>query len=177
MLGRLAALVIRRRITFLVGVVVFVLVAGAFGGSVAKHLSSGGFNDPGSPSARAERELHRVFHADSPNLVLLVTAKAGTVDTPAVAAEATAVTQRLAGTAHVSQAVSYWTLGSPPPLRSCPVMLPASVPGPPPGRGRRGGKGALRSEVETYLSFRHGPWTSSRAFIRKRRHRRHRRRS
>src|SRR5437764_6185609 len=118
MLGRLAALVIRRRITFLAGVGVFVVVAGALGGNVAKHLTSGGFNDPGAASARAESDLQRVFHADQPNLVLLVTAKAGTVDAPAVAAEGAALTQRLASTPNISQAVSYWTLGSPPPLRS-----------------------------------------------------------
>jgi RND superfamily putative drug exporter len=118
MLGSLTALVIRRRVTFLAIVGVFVVVAAALGGNVAKHLSSGGFNDPGSASARAESELERVFHADQPNLILLVTAKTGTVDDPAVAAQAAALTQRLAATPGISQAASYWTLGSPPPLRS-----------------------------------------------------------
>jgi RND superfamily putative drug exporter len=118
MLGSLAALVIRRRVAFLAGVAAFVFVAAAIGGNVAKHLSSGGFNDTGSPSAQAENELRRVFHADQPNLVLLVTSKAGTVDDPAVVSAATALTQRLATTPGISQSVSYWTLGSPPPLRS-----------------------------------------------------------
>src|SRR5437660_7381476 len=118
MLGKLAALVIRRRLTFLAGVAVFVLAAGAVGGNVAKHLSSGGFNDPDAPSSQAERELRRVFHSDEPNLVLLVTAKAGTVDSPPVVAAGTAVTQHLGATPHVNQAVSYWSLGGPPPLRS-----------------------------------------------------------
>src|SRR5438067_8368497 len=118
MLGSLAALVIRRRVTFLAVVGVFVVVAAALGGNVAKHLSSGGFNDPGAPSEQAHRELARVSHADQPNLILLVTAKAGTVDDPAVAAQGAALTQRLATTPGISQSVSYWTLGSPPPLRS-----------------------------------------------------------
>jgi RND superfamily putative drug exporter len=118
MLGNLAALVIRRRITFLAAVGVFVVVAAALGGNVAKHLSSGGFNDPGAASEQAHRELVRVFHADQPNLILLVTAKTGTVDDPAVAAQGSALTQRLATTPGISQSVSYWTLGTPPPLRS-----------------------------------------------------------
>src|SRR5947208_290180 len=118
MLGSLTALVIRRRVTFLALVGLFVVAAAALGGNVAKHLSSGGFNDPGAPSQQAENELRRVFHSDQPNLILLVTAKTGTVDDPAVAAEGVAVTQRLATTPGIGQAVSYWTLGSPPPLRS-----------------------------------------------------------
>src|SRR5438270_13108242 len=98
MLGNLAALVIRRRVTFLALVGVFVVVAAALGGNVAKHLSSGGFNDPGSASEQAHRELVRVFHADQPNLILLVTAKSGTVDDPAFASQATARTQLRAPT-------------------------------------------------------------------------------
>src|SRR4051812_36152842 len=118
MLGNLAALVIRRRVTFLLCVMGFIVLAGAVGGNVAKHLSSGGFNDPGSASEQAQRELRRVFRADEPNLILLVTAKNGSADSPEVAAAGTALTNKLAGTPNVSQAVSYWTLGSPPPLKS-----------------------------------------------------------
>src|SRR5205814_8864665 len=98
MLGNLAALVVRRRVSFLVLVVAFVLVAGALGGNVAKHLTSGGFNDPSSPSSQAERQLRSVFHSDQPNLVLLVTARQGDADTPAVAAEGSALTAELART-------------------------------------------------------------------------------
>src|SRR5437588_4274091 len=118
MLGNLAALVIRRRVTFLAGVGIFVIVAALVGGNVAKHLSSGGFNDPGAPSEQAHRDLVRAFHADQPNLILLVTAKIGTVDDPAVAAQGAALTQHVATAPGISQAVSYWTLGSPPPLKS-----------------------------------------------------------
>ena len=49
MLGSLTALVIRRRVTFLALVGLFVVAAAALGGNVAKHLSSGGFKDPGAP--------------------------------------------------------------------------------------------------------------------------------
>src|SRR5207249_2512972 len=83
-----------------------------------KHLTSGGFNDPSSPSSQAQRQLRTVFHSDEPNLVLLVTARQGDVDSPAVTGEGNALTNELARTPGVGQAVSYWSLGSPPPLRS-----------------------------------------------------------
>nr|MDQ3293414.1 MMPL family transporter [Actinomycetota bacterium] len=51
--------------------------------------------------------------------VLLLTAPApATVDDPAVAATGTALTAELVADPRVTQAVSYWSLGSPPPLRS-----------------------------------------------------------
>ena len=54
-----------------------IVLAGVFGGGVAKRLSSGGFNDPGAQSTRANNVLRDQFHTGDPNVVLLVTAKAG----------------------------------------------------------------------------------------------------
>jgi RND superfamily putative drug exporter len=109
---------VRRRRWILIGSVIGVVVAGAFGGSVIQKLSNGGFTDPQSESQQAERVLDRVFNAGNPNLVLLVTARQGNVDQPAVAAAGTALTKELADTPGIQQAFSYWTLGSPQPLRS-----------------------------------------------------------
>ena len=114
----LATSVTRWRIAILVAAVVLLGVAGVFGGSVASQLSSGGFDDPGSESAQARRQLDIIFGTGDPNLVLLVTAKDGGADDPAVAAAATRLTAELAAEPDVAQAVSYWTLGTPPPLRS-----------------------------------------------------------
>ncbi|HEV8420475.1 MAG TPA: MMPL family transporter, partial [Actinomycetota bacterium] len=95
-----------------------IVLAGVFGGSVIQRLSNGGFTDPGSESERAEEILDGVFHAGNPNLVLLVTAREGTVDDPAVASAGTALTREVAAEPGIQQAFSYWSLGSPPPLRS-----------------------------------------------------------
>jgi len=118
MLERLGRFAVRRRRRILIGTVVGVILAGAFGGSVIGNLSNGGFTDPRSDSQRAEDTLDQVFHAGNPNLVLLVTAKGGTVDDAAVAQAGTALTQELDAEAGIQTAFSYWTLGSPAPLRS-----------------------------------------------------------
>jgi RND superfamily putative drug exporter len=118
MLSRLASLTVRRHRRVLIAALVLFAVAGAVGGGVAKHLSSGGFDNPSSPSSRVKSALAGRFNQGDPNLLLLVTAKAGTVDSPAVRAEGTALTQELGRQPGVALSVSYWTLGSPGPLRS-----------------------------------------------------------
>ena len=118
MLERLARFVVRRRVAVLAAAVLAMVVAGVFGGGVASHLSGGGFDDPGAESSQARRALAGTFGTRTPNLVLLVTSADGSVDSPAVGAAGVALTDELRTTAGVTQATSYWTLGSPPPLRS-----------------------------------------------------------
>ena len=81
MLERLGRFTVRRRRAVLAVTALALVVAAAVGGGVASRLSSGGFTDPGSQSSRAERALRTVFHTGEPNVVLLVTARHGTVDT------------------------------------------------------------------------------------------------
>jgi RND superfamily putative drug exporter len=118
MLARLGRFTVRRRVLVLVAAVLAMVVAGGVGGGVAKHLSGGGFEDPAAESSEAKRVLEASFGSRNPNLVLLVTAKGGSVDSPTAAAAGAALTRELAAETGISQAVSYWTLGSPPPLRS-----------------------------------------------------------
>ena len=114
----LGAFTVAKRRWILLATLVFVALAGALGGGVASHLSSGGFTDPSAESTRAANALDAVFHTGTPNLLLLVTANAGSVDAPAVAAEGTALTAELAAQPGVSNVASYWSLGGAPPLRS-----------------------------------------------------------
>src|SRR5947208_16198753 len=119
MLTRLGAFTVRRRRAVLISALLGLLVAGVVGGNVVKRLSNGGFTDPHSESSRAETILARTFHTGNPNLVLLVTARhGGSVNSPAVVSQGRSLTATLAREPDVVQAVSYWTLGSPPPLRS-----------------------------------------------------------
>jgi RND superfamily putative drug exporter len=116
-LERLAAFAVRHAKAVLLAAVLTALVAGAVGAGVAGRLSTGGFTDPGSSSARAERLLTDRLHRPPANLVLMVTAP-GPVTSPAVAADGLALTNRLAADPGVVQVASYWSLGSPPELVS-----------------------------------------------------------
>jgi putative drug exporter of the RND superfamily len=118
MLARLGRFTVRHRKAVLVGTVVFFVVAGALGGDVASRLSSGGFEDPASESSRASDTIEREFGNQTPDLVLLVTAKNGTVDDADVVEVGNALTARLGSERGVDRAISYWNLGNPPPLRS-----------------------------------------------------------
>lgn len=118
MLASLGRFVVRRRRLVLVAAVLAMVVAGAAGGGVAKHLSGGGFEDPAAESSQAKRVLEASFGARNPNLVLLVTATDGSVDSPTAAAAGAALTRELGAEPGITQAASYWTLGSPPPLHS-----------------------------------------------------------
>ena len=113
MLERLARFLLRRRWAVLAATLVVVVAAGAFGGSAITRLKSGGFDDPGAESTRAAKVLADEFGTGDPNLVLLVTAKGGQVDDPAVAAAGEALTRRLAAEPDLAQVVSYWATGAP----------------------------------------------------------------
>lgn len=124
MLRRLARVTVaRRRLTLVAAVVLFAL-AGTLGGDVAAHLSSGGFEDPSSESFQADQALLDTFDVGVPNVVLLVTADdAGAgetrpVDRPEVAEAGRALTEDLAAPDDLTDVVSYWSLGSVPPLRN-----------------------------------------------------------
>jgi len=118
LLARLANTIVRRRRVVLLAALGFFLIAGAVGGGVASHLSSGGFNDPAAQSTKVDNLLRDRFHSGDPNVVLLVTARQGTVDSPQVAAAGQALTARLANEPSILQATSYWSLGQAPPLKS-----------------------------------------------------------
>ncbi len=110
--ARLGALVVRRArlvlVVALVGAVVSaVLAVGAFGA-----LSDGGQDDPASDSSRAQALLDRDFPGE-PNMIVLVRARDGDVDAPAVAASGTALAARLADEPGVTAVTSYWDSDAP----------------------------------------------------------------
>jgi RND superfamily putative drug exporter len=118
MLTSVARLVTTRARFVLVGAVVFFALAAALGGGVADRLLTGGFEDPASESSQAADLLDERFGTGVPNLVLLVTAEDGDVDSPAVAQAGRDLTDRLAAEPDVVNVVSYWSEGGAPPLRT-----------------------------------------------------------
>jgi len=118
MLSALARFVVRRRKAVLVATLFFVVLAGAFGGTVAESLTSGGFDDPNAEATRATDLLEEEFGTREPQIVLLATLPAGqTVNDEDVAAAGRELTARLGAEPDVVQASSYWTLDNAPPLQ------------------------------------------------------------
>jgi RND superfamily putative drug exporter len=106
----------RKAIVLLAGL--FVIVAAFFGGNVASKLSQGGFDAPSEQSVHAASILSSQFHAGSDNILVLVHATSGTVDSPAATAAGLALTRQLARQSHMADVASYWSLGSPSTLRT-----------------------------------------------------------
>jgi len=108
MFTRIGQFTVRRRRFVLVLTVVVVILAGVLGGAVFDRLSTGGFEDPDSESARAADLLDQEFGAGAPNVVLLVTAEDGDVDAAAVAEVGRELTEELAAYPNADDVVSYW---------------------------------------------------------------------
>ncbi|MCK2220740.1 MMPL family transporter [Actinomadura sp. ATCC 31491] len=117
-LRRLGFFLARRHRAVLALALLGFVVAGVLAAGAVPRLSLARFEAPGSESDRAQAELARRFGTGSPDLVLLVTARRGTVDDPAVEAAGRELTARVAGDPGVAEAASYWTRGRPATLRS-----------------------------------------------------------
>jgi putative drug exporter of the RND superfamily len=108
------------------------IVAVIFGAPVERQLSTGGFTDPDSESSRASATLERIFHTGVPNVVVLVTAREGSVDDPRVAVAGLKLADDLAHESGVSTVASYWGQGRASPLRATggsQALIVVYVPG------------------------------------------------
>ena len=122
MFKRIAQLVTRhRRIVVAMAIIAFA-VSGGLGGGVAAKLSTGGFDATDSPSFRAQQYLTDEFGTGTPNVILLVTARSGDINDPAVAKAAGALASRLGAEQFeglkMAEVVSYWSLPPGNPLGS-----------------------------------------------------------
>ena len=98
--------------------VLFMVVAAVLGTRAFGVLEGGGFEDPASESEQASEALGRDFQTSEPDLVLVATAADGDVDSPAVQAAGAELAERVSAVDGVTEVSSYWSLGSPPPLRN-----------------------------------------------------------
>ncbi len=117
-LRRLARATYAHRKGIVVVTGLFVVVAGFFGGNVSSRLSQGGFDAPSEQSVHAANVLASEFHNGTDNIILLVHATTGTVDSAAVAAAGAELTRELAAQPHMANVMSYWSLGAVPILRT-----------------------------------------------------------
>lgn len=92
MIRRLALLAVHRPKVVLIGVLALLGIGIVFGGSVSQKLGVGGFVDPAAESTRVADYLDQNY-GTTPNLVLEIVARDGTVDDSDVAAVADRVRQ------------------------------------------------------------------------------------
>ncbi|RKS76903.1 RND superfamily putative drug exporter [Actinomadura pelletieri DSM 43383] len=117
LMRRLGLFAVRRR-RWVLGMGLLVLVvAGVVGAGAMSALTLARFESPGSESVRADTELRQRLGTGHLNMVLLVTAKRGTVDSAETAEAGQAVARDLAAEPGVSQVSSYWSRGRSPTLR------------------------------------------------------------
>lgn len=111
MFGRIARVATTRARLILLLAGLAVVLAGVAGIHATSKLKSSGFVSPHAPSQIASNLLDAHF-GGSPNLILLVQARSGRVDQPAVASAGRAITARVAASPGVSDVTSYWTTNS-----------------------------------------------------------------
>jgi len=131
-LRRLGWWAVRRRRLVLACSLVAAVVAAVLAAGTVGALSLARFEAPGSESDRAAALLAERFGTGGADLILLVTARRGDVDSPDVAASGRALTARVAAFDGVAEAASYWTRGAPATLRSADrrhALIIARVPG------------------------------------------------
>ncbi|MFG3320679.1 MMPL family transporter [Streptomyces sp. NPDC048171] len=112
MFERIAELAVRRSRLVLVITAVAVVLMGVLGAGAFGKLLPGGFDDPSSQSSRAKAVISDKFGGES-NLVLLVRAPEGGVDTEAVKRQGTELAADLRKEDTVANVVSYWDTGNP----------------------------------------------------------------
>ena len=107
-LKSIAIFAMSRRRLVLVAALIFLIVSAAVGADAIEKLSSGGFNDPGSESVHADRQLRDTFGIAVPTFVLLVSADAP-IGSPEVAAAGRELVDELAHAQGVERVESFWT--------------------------------------------------------------------
>ena len=107
MFERIAELAIRRARLVLIIAVVATALMGALGSGAFTKLLGGGFDDPASQSTRARDLIDKEFGGET-NLVLLVRAGDGRVDTPSAEQNGKALVASLKKEKTLANVVSYW---------------------------------------------------------------------
>jgi RND superfamily putative drug exporter len=112
MFTAIGSIVVRRSRLVLVSSVVVLLGFAALGLGAFGALKTGGFQDPGAESSTAQRLLDDRFGGAN-DVVLLVQATRGTVDSPDVAAAGQAAAAHARTLSDLTDVVSYWQTHNP----------------------------------------------------------------
>ncbi len=107
MLSRLGTVLVRRARLVLVTAFVLLIAAAVLGFGAFGKLQNGGQDDPHSESVQAQNLIDKKFGGQN-DLVFLVHARTGTVDSPTTSAAGASLTHSLNGAKSVSGVQSYW---------------------------------------------------------------------
>jgi RND superfamily putative drug exporter len=110
--------IIKYRWYIIIAATILFFLSAIFGAGVIPQLSLARFEVKGSASDLAAAALKTEFGAGHPNLLVLVTAKKGTVDDAAVRQAAMAVVRELKEQPNIREVSSYWQRAYAPALKS-----------------------------------------------------------
>lgn len=114
---RLSDFIVRRSKLSLWGFVGLIAISTIFGFQSFAGLKAGGYDDPGSDSAKVVTILQDTYKQTQPDVVILADFVAG-ADATSSTVTAQHLTAKLKGYAGVKDVSSYYSLGSPVSLRS-----------------------------------------------------------
>ena len=112
MFERLGARVFARRKRVLIVGLVLLILGGLWGGSVSKHLSSGGYYDPHSESVRAGNDIQHKLDVPTQDAIVLFTSQQQPVSDPNVQQSIESALAELPR-AQVPSYTTYWTSHQP----------------------------------------------------------------
>ncbi len=112
MFERIAELAIRRARLVLVVAVVAVALMGAVGRKRVRPVEGGGYDDPASPSTKANQAIEAKFGGET-NLVFLVRAPGSRLDAPDAERAGRALVADLRDDPNLENVVAYWDAKQP----------------------------------------------------------------
>ena len=117
MFERFGHTLVRRRRAVLALFIVLLIAGGVSSALLIPRLSTGGYSDPASESAKAASYLTSTFHAKDPALAIVVDSKNSVTD-PTTVADAALLEKAISAEVGVTKVVSYWSTGGAPALKS-----------------------------------------------------------
>lgn len=116
MFARLGHLAVRRKMLVVVASAIIVGIAAGLGSLVFARLSSGGYSDPGSDSAKVFTYLHDTLGVKDPGVVLIV--DGGKARLNEIGSTAIKIESAVRKEHGVQRTLSYWSAGNAPELAS-----------------------------------------------------------
>jgi RND superfamily putative drug exporter len=117
MFERFGHTLVRRRRAVLALFILLLIAGGVSSGLLIPRLSTGGYTDPTSESAKAASYLTSTFHAKDPALAIVVDSKNSVTD-PTTVADVALLERAISAQTGVTKVVSYWSTGGAPAFKS-----------------------------------------------------------